>query len=413
VAEELSGLGVPVWLCNGHAPTPALSLAVRDLEAAAAVIVTASHNPPEYNGIKLKPEYGSSGLPEIMDALALFVNDPTPAAATTPADIRSLNPMTGFNMEIARLVDLDRLRATPVHVVADPMHGAGIGVMPPLLEGGALTVQEIRGTLNPLFGGVNPEPIDRNLDALRAALTSANGTALKFGIAVDGDADRVGAMDGSGRFYNSHEIFAILLWHLVERRGWKGDVVKTFSTSAMIDILAERLGLRLHETPVGFKYIVEHMLAHDVLIGGEESGGIGVRDHIPERDGVLSGLLLLEACAWERESLPQVLARIHKMTGTFAYDRIDLHLPSRAFMDAFMHHVKTSPPTHFNGRKVADVLTVDGVKCVLEDRSWILFRPSGTEPVLRVYVEASSEAAVAAVLEEGRRLALEPREVKA
>lgn len=418
VADEVAALGIPVFLSEEVAPTPAVSQAVRDQQAAGAIIVTASHNPAEYNGLKFKPEYASSGLPEIMDAILSFVHaereHPT-SPVPTPASIRMFSPLAGFRAEMAALVDLERVRQSDLEVVVDPMHGAGVGVIRSLLAGqgttARATVREIRGTPDPTFGGLNPEPIPKNLGPLVEALkTSAHGTppAMCVGVATDGDADRVGAMDGTGRFFNSHEIFAVLMWHLVVRKGWTGGVVKTFSTSEMIPRLARHFGLPVHQTPIGFKYIVEHMLADDVLIGGEESGGLGVKNHIPERDGILSSLLLLEAAAWENESVAQVLARIHEITGPFAYDRTDLHLTDRGQMLAMLESLKASPPARVGGLRLEGVETVDGVKLRLEDGAWILFRPSGTEPVLRVYVEAADAERVGAILHEGVTLAKQP-----
>jgi phosphomannomutase len=408
VAEEVAGQGVPVMLSDEFAPTPAISQAVRDLDAAGAIIVTASHNPAEYNGIKFKPEYASSGLPEIMDAIVPFIREEQKQASAPPphaAPIRGFSPLEGFRKELRALVDLERIGKSSLDIVVDPMHGAGVGVIRSLLPG----VREIRGNPDPTFGGYNPEPIDKNLGPLVDALASGRAPAEKrVGVATDGDADRVGAMDGSGHFFNSHEIFAVMMWHLVLRKGWKGGVVKTFSTSEMIPRLAKHFGLPVYQTPIGFKYIVEHMLEHDILMGGEESGGLGIKNHIPERDGILSSLLLLEAAAWDDESVRQVVSRIHEITGPFAYDRTDLHLPTREQMAAVVTGLARQSPATFAGRKVERVETVDGVKFVLADDAWILFRPSGTEPVLRVYCEARSRSEVDSILAEGVKTAQQP-----
>ncbi len=408
VAEEVAAMGVPVLLSDTFAPTPAISLAIRDWQTAGAIIVTASHNPPEYNGLKFKPEYASSGMPEVMDAIIPFVHEELARATApreTPAAITHFSPLDGYRKQLTDLVDLGRIARSDLDVVVDPMHGAGVGVVRSLLPG----VREVRATPDPTFGGYNPEPIDRNLPPLREALRNSPRNApesMRIGIATDGDADRIGAMDGTGHFFNSHEIFAILLWHLVTRKGWGGGVVKTFSTSNMIGTLARHFGLPVYETPIGFKYIVENMLNHDILIGGEESGGIGIRNHIPERDGVLSGLLLLEAAAWENESVAQVLERVHAITGACTYDRVDLHLPSREQMAGVVEQLQKTPPRTIGGSDVQGVETSDGVKFLLENNAWILFRPSGTEPVLRVYVEAPTRNEVRDILEDGEQMAL-------
>lgn len=404
-AGEVATMGVPVHFCDEVAPTPAISLAVRDLNSAGAIIITASHNPAEYNGMKFKPEYASSGLPEVMDAILPFVREeqehPTPPTKN-PAPITNVSPLQGFHKALRNLVDTDRIEKSDLDIVVDAMHGAGTGIIRSLLP----RVREVRATPDPLFGGFNPEPIEKNLGPLLEALRNdSRGVPpeMRIGVATDGDADRVGAIDATGHFFNSHEIFAAIMWHLVRRKGWAGGVVKTFSTSEMVGRLARHLGLPVYETPIGFKYIVENMLSHDILMGGEESGGLGVKNHIPERDGLLSSLLLLEAAAWENESLRDVLKRIQEITGHFAYDRTDLHLTSRDQMASAVESLRRNPPKSFAGRVVERVETLDGVKLVLDNDAWILFRPSGTEPVLRLYVEARTRDEVEDILREGVR----------
>ncbi len=414
-ARVLAANGIRVLVTSAHAPTPAVSWAIRAHGATGGLMITASHNPPEYNGIKIKAEYAGSALPEATRAVEAQLEANAAAgrrphvidfhAAVAGGGIRLFDPRPSYMAQIRSLVDLERIgayaRAHGLKVIVDAMYGAGQGYLGELLASTGAEVREIRGDLNPGFGGINPEPITRNLGPLADAVR-ASGADL--GLALDGDADRSGAVDARGRLVDSQRVFALLLRHLVERRGWTGSVVKTFAVTDMVDVLAARYGLRLHTKPVGFKHVCELALREDMLIGGEESGGLGIKNHIPERDGILIDLLLAEVVATEGKPLHAVVDDLLAEVGPHYYHRNDLHLTA-ARKEALLEALRRNPPAAFAGIPVSEVDTLDGFKFRLGERGWVLFRASGTEPVVRVYVEMDTPEAVEAVLDEGRRLA--------
>jgi alpha-D-glucose phosphate-specific phosphoglucomutase len=406
VARVLAGNGIPVYLSRSDCPTPAVSFAVRDRAAAGGVMITASHNPPRYNGIKLKASHGGAATRDYIHRVEghLEANDQAgrvPRLSDRGAPIERFDPLPPYLAHVRSLVDLEAIGRSGLRVVVDPMYGAGRGYLRAFLTEAGCTVQEIHGDLHPGFGGLHPEPIDRHLGELRETLLA---TGFDVGLATDGDADRVGAMDDQGRFVDPHSILTVLLRHLVEDCQQRGDVVKTISTTARLNVLAQRYSLALHETPVGFDHICQLMLTEDVLIGGEESGGMSVRGHIPEGDGILAGLLLLEALAATGASLSGLLAQIANEVGHFYYRRDDA--PSNGMAKAkLVEYLLNEPPTTLAGQTVAEINSRDGVKYILADDSWLLIRPSGTEPVLRLYAEARSPEAVEALLAESCRLA--------
>ncbi len=278
------------------------------------------------------------------------------------------------------------------------MYGSGRGVIKSILQGTGCEVTEIRGEMNPGFGGVHPEPISRYLGALAGAISMGMGS---FGLATDGDADRIGAMDERGNFVDPHKIMALALRYLVEKRGWTGSVVRTVSTTRMIDRLADRYGLTCHETPVGFNHIADYMMKEDVLIGGEESGGISFKGHIPEGDGVLMGLLLLEIVAESKKSLFELVEDLLNDVGPAFYERTDLRLKHPVAKESIVKKLTKEAPSEIGGQKIAEILSTDGIKYVMADDSWLLIRPSGTEAVLRVYAEGRSQQMVKDLLEFG------------
>jgi phosphomannomutase len=402
-AEELAKCGVPSVLSERSLSSPALSFAVYHRKAQGGVMITASHNPPQFNGFKFKANYGGSALPEITERIELHLQRilaDQRARACLPAELRVENLTEEYLQHLKELVDLPRILDAGWRVVTDAMHGSGAGYLRTLLEGGATQVTAIREQRDPLFGGVNPEPIAPNLRLLTETVLRERA---HLGIALDGDADRVGAVDEQGQFVDSHRIFAIILYHLVQRRGWRGRVVKTISTTNMIDALCQHLGLSLTVTPIGFKYICENMLKGDVLIGGEESGGIGVQRHIPERDGVLMGLMLLEAMTLSGKLLSELVQEIFDLVGEHHYDRIDLHL-EREEMPAARERVAQTEAREVAGLQVKAIDRMDGTKFLLEEGAWLLLRASGTEPVVRVYAEASTPELVQQLLAEGEAL---------
>jgi alpha-D-glucose phosphate-specific phosphoglucomutase len=412
VARVLAANGYSVYLSQSDAPTPAISFSVRNLGAIGGVMITASHNAPRYNGIKLKAAYGGSALPEQCRRVEVYLNDNEERGrgpnqmdfeqARQAGLIQRFNPLPAYYEHLRKLINFDLIAENPQRVVVDSMYGSGRGVIKGILQGTGCEVIEIRGEMNPGFGGVHPEPIDRYLCALAGAISTGMGD---LGLATDGDADRTGAMDGRGNFVDPHKIMALSLRYLVEKRGWRGPVVRTVSTTRMIDRLAERYGLPMYETPVGFNHIADYMLKGDVLIGGEESGGISFRGHIPEGDGVLMGLLLLEIVATSGASLYELVEDLLKEVGPAVYQRTDLRLSHPVSKAEMSRMLVEEAPTHIGGEKVGSISTIDGVKYLIEDGSWLLIRPSGTEPVLRVYAEGRSSEMVQALLSYGEQVA--------
>lgn len=414
VARVLAANGYIVHLAQADAPTPAISFMVRQVHAMGGVMITASHNAPRYNGVKLKSSYGASAPPEQCRRVEIYLTDNEAqgrgpnlmdyAQALKAGRIRRFNPTTAYHEHLRTLIDFDAIAANPPRVVVDSMFGSGRCQIKTILQGTGCEVFEVRGEMNPGFGGVHPEPIARNLGALAGAIAAGRG---EMGVATDGDGDRSGAMDGRGQFVDPHRILALALRYLVEKRGWRGKVVKTVSTTQMVNRLAAKYGLDVIETPVGFNYIAEHMLKDDVLIGGEESGGMSFRGHIPEGDGILIGLLLIEMVAVYGEPLDALVAQLLREAGPAIYQRRDLRLVHPVSKTDITRKLVESPPAALGGVKVVDIQTMDGVKYITEDESWLLIRPSGTEPVLRVYAEGRDEEMVQALLGFGEKVAQE------
>jgi phosphomannomutase len=412
VARVLSANGFTVLLSQSDAPTPAISYAVKNNNAVAAVMITASHNAPRYNGVKLKAAFGGSALPEQSRRVEIYINDNEQRArgpnlmeyekAREMGLIQKFNPLPAYFDHLRNLIDTDVISNERLRVVVDSMYGSGRGVMKAFLKGTSCEVFEIRGEMNPGFGGVHPEPIEKHLGPLASAISSGMGN---FGVCTDGDADRIGAMDERGNFVDPHKIMALSLKYLVEKRGLSGAVVRTVSTTRMIDRLAKRYGLTLYETPVGFNHIADYMMSEDVLIGGEESGGISFKGHIPEGDGTAMGLLLIEMVAAEKKSLHEMVNELLADVGPTFYERSDLRL-SRPVAKAEMTDLLTKQaPAEIGGEKVTEISTRDGIKYILADDSWLLIRPSGTEPVLRVYAEGRTQEMVKALLGYGGQVA--------
>jgi len=362
-------------------------------------MITASHNPPEYNGFKLKGPYGGSATPAIVAEVEARL-DARPPKTNGAEAIERFDVKKPYYGKLAEMLDLELLRSYRGVLYHDAMGGAGGGWVSGFARYAelGLEVRDLHAVPHPLFYGVNPEPIPKNLGTLQALMKNEEG--LTFAAVTDGDADRIGAVLAGGEYFNSHQIFAVLLKHLYEK-GYRGRVVKTFSVSKIVDLLAKKLGLEVVTTPIGFKYITDEFLKGGVLIGGEESGGIGVAGHIPERDGVLNALLLLESVAKTGKSLAEQFAEIEAEVGfRHAFDRLDLRLETNEQKDAAM--ARAQEPAPLAGRPVTGVETLDGVKWHLGEDAWVLFRPSGTEPVLRIYAEAKSREAVAALLKAAR-----------
>jgi phosphomannomutase len=412
VARVLAANGFSVMLTQADAPTPAVSFAVKNLNAMAGVMITASHNAPRYNGVKLKSSYGGSSLPEQCRRVEVYINDNEERArgpnlmdfdkARQMGLIQKFNPLPAYFDHLRTLIHTDIIADNPQRFVVDSMFGSGRGAIKSFLQGSGCEIAEVRGEMNPGFGGVHPEPIGQNLGVLAGAIGAGRGN---FGLATDGDADRIGAMDEHGNFVDPHKIMALGLKYLVEKRGWSGAVVRTVSTTRMIDRLAARYGLKVYETPVGFNHIADYMMSEDVLIGGEESGGISFKGHIPEGDGPLMGLLLVEIVAAWHKSLRGLVEDLLNDVGPAFYERADLRLSHPVAKDEMTGFLTEKAPAEIGGQKIVDISNRDGVKYITSDDSWLLIRPSGTEPVLRVYAEGRNQQMVKDLLGYGKQVA--------
>lgn len=412
VARVLAANGYTVMLAQSDAPTPAISYAVRHHRAIAGVMITASHNAPRYNGVKLKAAFGGSALPEQCRRVEVYINDNEQRArgpnlmdfekARQLGLIQRFNPLPAYFDHLRTLIRTDVIAEHPPRFVVDSMYGSGRGVIKAFLQGTGCEITEIRSEMNPGFGGIHPEPIARYLGALASAVSAGMGD---FGLATDGDADRIGAMDERGQFVDPHKIMALALKYLVEVRGMNGSVVRTVSTTRMLDRLAQRYGLPLYETPVGFNHIADYMLQGDVLIGGEESGGISFKGHIPEGDGPIMGLLLVEMIAYWGKPLGKLVDELLEDVGPAFYERVDLRLARPVTKAEMTRRLRQQAPATLDGARVVEVSDLDGIKYILEDDSWLLIRPSGTEPVLRVYAEGRSLERVRKLLEYGQQVA--------
>lgn len=411
-ARVLTANGYKVFLAQADAPTPAISFAVRNLNAIAGIMITASHNAPRYNGVKLKAAFGGSASPEQCRKVEIYLNDNETLGrgpnvmeyemARQSNQLVRFNPIPAYSEHLRKLINFDKIADNPQRIVVDSMYGSGRGVIRSVLQGSGCEVYEVRGDMNPGFGGVHPEPISRYLGALAGAISMGFGN---FGLATDGDADRIGAMDERGNFVDPHKIMALALRYLVEKRGLSGAVVRTVSTTRMIDRLAKRYGLTLYETPVGFNHIADHMLKDDILIGGEESGGISFKGHIPEGDGVLMGLLLVEMVAEYGVPLHELVDDLLSEVGPAYYERKDIRLGHPVSKEKMTAYLRDQAPAEIGGEKVLQISVVDGVKYIMSDDSWLLIRPSGTEPVLRVYAEGRTNEMVKALLGYGEKVA--------
>ena len=398
-AEVIASTGTPVWLSDAPCPSPALSLLVRQREAAGGIMITASHNPYRWNGMKYKASYGSSALPAIVSQiekeLAAVLSNGDIALVSRNDLIHSLHVREPYLQTLSALVDWECIRARKFRFLIDPMHGAAAGLLHELCRRNGVTCDEIRGNHDPLFGGVNPEPIEPHVDALQQAVRAGQYDA---GFAADGDGDRIGAVDADGTFVTPHQIFAILLWHLAGTRKQEGGVAKTFSTTKMIDKIAKAFGRPLFETPIGFKHICALMLERDILLGGEESGGFATKMYLPERDATVSALLLAEVMAWHGKRLGDLVKMLHGEFGEHHYGRVDLELRVGQKEKAIEHF--GSSVDQLLGWRVERRENLDGQKLYIERQGWLLVRASGTEQMLRVYAETAHPETTRRVLQE-------------
>jgi phosphomannomutase len=408
VAEVLAGNGFQVILTPEPSPTPSVSFAVKSEGAIGGVMITASHNPPMFNGFKLKSHFGSSADPSICQAVeGLLDHQPVKAVNGANAQASSLIQVRDVRRAhyaaLKKLVDFKLVARSKLRFAHEALFGVGAGCFDQLLAGTTCRVTTLNGAHDPLFGGINPEPIEKNYTYSSAFLKKHPHDIC---LVTDGDADRVGGMDGRGNPLSTHQLICLLLHHFVVNRRGKGRVVKALTTTSMVDKMCSAHGLELVETGVGFKYIAAEMIKGGVLLGAEESGGIGFQGHIPERDGIAAGLLLLELLATERQPVTRLIANLEKQFGPHRYGRIDTHFPLEK-RGSLMEFLRNNPPAKLLRSPLAQVKSFDGVKFISEDSSWLMLRGSGTEPILRIYAEARSDTDVKKLLARGVELTKE------
>lgn len=411
VAEVLAGNDIPTHFCGGGIPTPTIAYAVKLRHGIGAVNITASHNPPTDNGYKVRDPNGGAidpaGLKEIevhIPAEASSCRQMAFKAGVSAGLIMEFDPAPAYVEQLKRLVSLEPIRQAGFKIMVDPMWGNGAGWLTRLLSGAKTEVFEVHSERNPIFPEMSrPEPIPPNVDAGLAAGRKISADVIAI---TDGDADRCGWGDENGDFVDQLRVYALLAMYLLDVRGERGPIVKTLSTTSMLDKLGQRFGVQVIHTGVGFKYVAPAMMKYDALIGGEESGGYAFRNHVPERDGILSNLYLLDLMVRTDLRPTQLLDRLFNLVGgPHYYDRIDTRLPDLAFAAAARKGLDTAQPASVGGKRIVDKVTTDGYKFVMEDGGWLLIRFSGTEPLIRVYTETMDQGAVQAILQDGLRLA--------
>jgi phosphomannomutase len=412
-AEVVASTGISVLLANDITPTPALSYAVRERGCAGGIMITSSHNPAQWNGVKYKAWYGGSGKPSIIAEIESYLGQPV-ARPAQPAAIEEVDFLPPYLKSIESFADLDLIAKSGMKFAIDSMYGAGGTIIADIFTRIGVDHVQIRGNIDPLFPGINPEPIEPHIRALGEAVV---GNGCDAGLCTDGDADRIGATDEYGNFVDPHKIFSVLLSWVLRRKGWPGAVTRAFNTTRMLDRICHKHGRELVEHGIGFKFVCESMLEREILMGGEESGGIGFQRHLPERDGLLNALLLANVMAEEGKTLGQLVADLQAEYGEHQYDRIDLALSGEIKNGAIARARALTPGNPvFAGMPILRQDTLDGVKFYLENpeaaskpnaaETWLLLRASGTEPLMRIYTESCSKESVARLLESARAFAL-------
>ena len=387
VAEVLRDSGYEVILSTAPSPSQTISYSAVRLKALGGVVVTASHNPAKYNGLKFKGHYGGSALPETYAKIAASLGKEDRREG---GSLREEDLLADYVAELRSRLDVGKISYAKLSILHDPIYGVAAGLPVRILEGSSARVTTTRGDANPSFHGVNPEPIPGNLGP---TIEMMKGGGYDLAICNDGDADRVGVLDEKGEFVSPHKVISLLALYMTRRKGMHGEIVKTFSTSRLVENVAKGLGVTFHETPIGFKYVADLMLTRNILIGGEESGGVGFGWFLPERDGVLSGLLVAECIADAGQPLSELVDEMENEFGRLHYDRKDLLRPQGA-IDRLIEKVRSGAMDGELGARFASREEKDGVKLNFEDGGWILFRKSGTEPIIRIYAESPSKEAV-------------------
>ncbi len=387
---RLATQGIPL-LCERDAPTPVISYTIRHRKAIGGLNLTASHNPAEYQGLKFSTSNGAPATPELTQQIEANIarlqadNWTMKAAPVGTFACKTFDPRPAYFTQIRKLVDFATIRAAKLKVAVELMYGTGRGYLDALLEEGGAKITRFHDQLNPLFGGHHPEP---NAEGMRDVSEFIRKGKAQLGLGLDGDADRFGIVDKDGAWLTPNQVLALTLYHLKKNRGWTGAVVRSVPTSHQVDAVAELFGVKVHETPVGFKYIGALMESEPIIVGGEESGGLSVKGHVPEKDGILACLLMAELVATEKKSLGQVLKQLEKQTGEFHTDRLNLELPPEQ-KEAVLRKFAAGL-SEIGGLKVEKLITTDGYKFLLPNREWVAFRASGTEPLIRCYIEAKS-----------------------
>ncbi|HEX76508.1 MAG TPA: phosphoglucomutase/phosphomannomutase family protein [Dehalococcoidia bacterium] len=408
-AEVIAGNEINVHLCSQPAPTPVISYAVTATQSVGAIIITASHNPGSWNGFKYKDDTGASAPTELVTEIERNTNEilstggvkRLPLAEGVDSQVIAyLDPAPAYGKHLERLVGLEVLRRSRLKIIVDSMYGAGIGYFKTLLQGGEIEVIEINSERNPLFPGIQPEPIAKNLTKLSSLIKARKADV---GLATDGDADRIGVVDEKGEFLNQHQVFALLALYFLEVCGERGAIIKTLTSTDMLYRLGELFDVPVYETAVGFKYVAPLMMEKDAFIGGEESGGYGFRGHVPERDGILAGLYFLDFMLKTGKTPSQLLGYLYGKVGPHYYDRLDFHI-SPDEHQTLLKNITRNPVNSIAGIKVTKLDTTDGFRHLLADDSWLLIRFSGTEPLVRIYAESYSPEQVQKLLDSGRKL---------
>jgi len=388
---------IDVILSDRPTPTPALSFAVKSLKLDLGIMITASHNPAEYNGFKIKNSSGGGASQEITKAVELLISKTPVKENVLAGSIAKVDIIKDYIKFIRNYIDLKRIRNKKFKVLVDSMYGSGDSFIAQVLKGTNIKLEFMRNTINPSFDGGRPEPVEENLSELKARVKKEK---FDLGIALDGDADRIAAVAPGGVFIHPQKILGLLALHLNQDRHWSGGLVKTICGSTMMDNIAQFLGIKLYETPVGFKYISNLMETENIVAGGEEAGGMGVKGYIPERDGTMAGLLLIEMMVYRNKNMLKILNETEKKFGKFYYVRQDFHLDKR------VEPKKENLPNILLGKQVVDIKDYDGIKLICEDQSWLMFRGSGTEPIMRSYAEAKSLAQAQKLLALGKEIIL-------
>ena len=387
VVKVLHSNGIPCYMTERDTPTPVVAFSVKDMNTAGAVMITASHNPPQYCGMKFIPDYAGPAFSKITNEIEKYLNNKEKVNSGASLKVERFNPFKRYMKHLEELVDFDVISKAKLKVAYDPLWGTGREYLDKILQDIGADVSVLHGFRDVLFGGITPEPVDEHLQELKKTVVEGK---LHAGLATDPDADRFGIVDDKGGYISANQVIAALFAYMIDERGGSGSVVRSIATTHMVDAIAKAHGIDVRETPVGFKYIAEIMLKEQVVIGGEESGGLTIGGHVPEKDGILANLLICEMIAKYKKPLSRIIIDVASRYGSFYNKRVNFKL-TQSSKEALMKELEKEPPSRAGGKKLSHVVKIDGVKMIFEDGSWILARPSGTEPIVRTYYESGTE----------------------